>query len=53
MAGERNCQRIALRGLGSSILREKREAQLPLTGIAKVVLLSAPDLVITAGFLDR
>jgi hypothetical protein len=47
MAGERNCQRIGLRGFGSSILREKREAQLPLTDIAKVVLLAAPDLVIT------
>jgi hypothetical protein len=52
-AGERNSQRTGLPGLGSSILREKREAQLPLTDIAKVVLLSAPDLVITAGFLDR
>jgi hypothetical protein len=50
MAGDRNCCGIGLSGLVSSILRGRREAHLPLTAIANVVLLSSPDFVTTTGF---
>src|SRR5260370_18654462 len=52
MAGECNSWRIGMSGLGSSSLREKREAHLSLTDTANVALLSAPNFVITTGFLD-